>query len=618
MKPLPWMNVDHLEAVLNLDRRDATAFQPLPFHYIEIAHFLFTAGTDEALASGIFGDNLTRIKDLVELVQKARMAKVLAGLSTLQGAMTVKLNNLAAMEINAVRPFFLGALDMFHEYQKDPDADAGHGNRDDQGTWYGEAARRTPKLLELPLPALSLIFDIAIKRHRIEARFLKSPAVRSWEKDPRNTLPLLCKSAPAACLAAGLWHDLSINLSSITAYRRPVFEGMIAARLGTARALDVSPPARVSFGIGTWNAWLLPHLTASAAPALQRLTLYYLRPEDLNIPQLPGSVEALALRFQGSAAADEDMLHQLSRLPHLTSLDIRVTWPALLAAFGPAAVPGSWSLIRKLTLRVGEPAPPGLDAGEALRGLSEACPRLASLALFLPAIQLPASLAGLHELRRLALHSPEALVEGLEALHQSPLLLLSVAGVARPPGLSSSFLRLELPESRLQEVMDQLGSLCSLRCLALRGRIAWDTGLTRTLRPAWPRLAVLQVACHSTVDVRLPAGLRVLRVQDTDGEQMMPGGNFGAKGRLDLCLPTSLQALDLVSSRRGVEWQDKRNPGTLRLLGLARHCRVHPELPAVERVVHSSLDFWEGAALLPGIQLSPDELAVLMDTREDA
>lgn len=50
-----------LPAVLNLDRRDATAFQPLPFHYIEIAHFLFTAGTDEALASGIFGDNLTRV-----------------------------------------------------------------------------------------------------------------------------------------------------------------------------------------------------------------------------------------------------------------------------------------------------------------------------------------------------------------------------------------------------------------------------------------------------------------------------------------------------------------------------------------------------------------------------
>lgn len=59
-----------------------------------------------------------QIKDLVELVQKARMSKVTAGLATLQGAMTVKLNNLAAMEINAVRPFFLGALDMFHKYQQ--------------------------------------------------------------------------------------------------------------------------------------------------------------------------------------------------------------------------------------------------------------------------------------------------------------------------------------------------------------------------------------------------------------------------------------------------------------------------------------------------------------------
>ena len=42
-----------------------------------------------------------QVKDLVELVQKARMNKILAGLATLQAAITVKLNNLAAMEINA-------------------------------------------------------------------------------------------------------------------------------------------------------------------------------------------------------------------------------------------------------------------------------------------------------------------------------------------------------------------------------------------------------------------------------------------------------------------------------------------------------------------------------------
>jgi hypothetical protein len=34
-------------------------------------------------------------------VQKTRWNKIMAGLATLQGAITVKLNNLAAMEINA-------------------------------------------------------------------------------------------------------------------------------------------------------------------------------------------------------------------------------------------------------------------------------------------------------------------------------------------------------------------------------------------------------------------------------------------------------------------------------------------------------------------------------------
>lgn len=187
LSPLPLMPIH--AAVLALDRRDAAAFQPLPFHYIEVAHFLFTSGTDEAMASGMFGENLTRvrqegmdvlvvagvegclpeplgtgvgagslvlvwqavpslpgaagcrhrpdsarpdprassppspeerpqIKDLVELVQKARMSKIAAGLSTLQGPITVKLNNLAAMEINAIRSFFLGALDMFYEYHQ--------------------------------------------------------------------------------------------------------------------------------------------------------------------------------------------------------------------------------------------------------------------------------------------------------------------------------------------------------------------------------------------------------------------------------------------------------------------------------------------------------------------
>jgi hypothetical protein len=58
-------------------------------------------------------------------VQKTRWNKIMAGLATLQGAITVKLNNLAAMEINAVRPFFLGSLDMFLRYQRMEEAAIG-------------------------------------------------------------------------------------------------------------------------------------------------------------------------------------------------------------------------------------------------------------------------------------------------------------------------------------------------------------------------------------------------------------------------------------------------------------------------------------------------------------
>lgn len=51
------------------------------------------------------------------MVQKARMAKILGGLATLQGALTVRLNHLSAMEINTIRPFFLGTLDAFGKLQ---------------------------------------------------------------------------------------------------------------------------------------------------------------------------------------------------------------------------------------------------------------------------------------------------------------------------------------------------------------------------------------------------------------------------------------------------------------------------------------------------------------------
>ena len=62
LAPPAWMSVEHLDAVLGLERQDASAFQPLPFHYVEVAHFLFTAGTDGNLPQEVFGDDLARVR----------------------------------------------------------------------------------------------------------------------------------------------------------------------------------------------------------------------------------------------------------------------------------------------------------------------------------------------------------------------------------------------------------------------------------------------------------------------------------------------------------------------------------------------------------------------------
>eukprot|EP00889_Picochlorum_renovo_P008493 jgi/Picre1/35523/NNA_002984.t1 len=121
IKAPEWMRPDFLQTVLELERSEPGNFQPLPFHYQEIAQFLFTAGTQESLPKEVFGDEEARVRDLVNLIQKTRQTKILQGLSLLQEAAAVKLNNLSAMELNNVRAFFTGALDEFtrHATMKD-------------------------------------------------------------------------------------------------------------------------------------------------------------------------------------------------------------------------------------------------------------------------------------------------------------------------------------------------------------------------------------------------------------------------------------------------------------------------------------------------------------------
>jgi len=113
IKAPEWMQPEYLQTVLELERAEPGTFQPLPFHYQEISQFLFTAGTEESLPKEVFEDKEGKVRDLINLIQKTRQGKILQGLALMQEAAAVKLNNLSAMELNAVRAFFTGTLDEF-------------------------------------------------------------------------------------------------------------------------------------------------------------------------------------------------------------------------------------------------------------------------------------------------------------------------------------------------------------------------------------------------------------------------------------------------------------------------------------------------------------------------
>ena len=110
--PPAWMEPESLQHVYDEERQNRGVFQPLPFHYIEVATVLFRDAKDT------FGENLYRTQSLVEAVRKLRKTKIENGLSLLSGPMTVKMNNLSAMECNMIRPFFLGTLDRYHRHAR--------------------------------------------------------------------------------------------------------------------------------------------------------------------------------------------------------------------------------------------------------------------------------------------------------------------------------------------------------------------------------------------------------------------------------------------------------------------------------------------------------------------
>ena len=107
-----WLDVDHLTALLDEEKRDPNLSQKLPFHYIEIATIFFSDAPDDV-------EDLDRLRTLVEDISNIRATKLRKGMESVmdsvkgQSNASVRLTGISALELNKIRPSFLHGLEMF-------------------------------------------------------------------------------------------------------------------------------------------------------------------------------------------------------------------------------------------------------------------------------------------------------------------------------------------------------------------------------------------------------------------------------------------------------------------------------------------------------------------------
>lgn len=103
--PPAWMSVENLAAVDEAERASGASFEPLPSTFLEVGRRLLTHCRSEFETRDV-----DEVAALLESVRAARYAKLRDGVEALRGAMAVKLTHISPLEVNAVRPFFAGAL----------------------------------------------------------------------------------------------------------------------------------------------------------------------------------------------------------------------------------------------------------------------------------------------------------------------------------------------------------------------------------------------------------------------------------------------------------------------------------------------------------------------------
>ena len=112
ISPPAWLDPASLLHQLTLEKANPSSFQPLPFHYIEVAHLLLHHARDDLTLPD-------RIEEALSDLQEARRGKIHAGLMgwSAQQPTTTKLNGIAAMEVESIRGMANTVLKQFWNMQ---------------------------------------------------------------------------------------------------------------------------------------------------------------------------------------------------------------------------------------------------------------------------------------------------------------------------------------------------------------------------------------------------------------------------------------------------------------------------------------------------------------------
>lgn len=138
-----WMLVTRLEAIVTHERNQET-LGDLPFHYMEISQLLFSNAHEDIAQP-------EKVSQLLQDLEQIRMDRIRIGIANTaeavkldQSIVSTSLNNVASMEILAMRDFFLSSLDAFLWLRPPEDANeevpGGSTSRRD----YGRTDYETP------------------------------------------------------------------------------------------------------------------------------------------------------------------------------------------------------------------------------------------------------------------------------------------------------------------------------------------------------------------------------------------------------------------------------------------------------------------------------------------